>query len=229
MRSGTSEGWRGSPLPVISLRQPHLRSQRQRAGALQDASRGSAVIGVAPAFWSAVALHRFFIAHETHIQFQPPLPRSSTPNCHWPVLAHGHQLGLCRGARPSRLLFPASRPPSSRRDNWKLARHAVSGSRHKTKSVLKGRRNPSSFQDGQIYRIHYQPLRSWLISIASLRDSAAFAFFVRQKFNRPLPRSSTPNCHYPGSSRRCPLPTANYLEPSISLYMAAFRLGDCLA
>jgi len=31
-----------------------------------------------------------------------PLPRSSTPNCHWPVLAHGHQLGHCRGARPSR-------------------------------------------------------------------------------------------------------------------------------
>ena len=36
-------------------------------------------------------------------------PRSSTANCHWPVLAHGHQLGLCRGARPSRWPFPASR------------------------------------------------------------------------------------------------------------------------
>jgi hypothetical protein len=38
-----------------------------------------------------------------------PLPRSSTPNCHWPVLAHGHQLGHCWGARPSRWPFPASR------------------------------------------------------------------------------------------------------------------------
>ena len=38
-----------------------------------------------------------------------PLPRSSTPNCHWPVLAHGHQLGHCRGARPSRWPFSASR------------------------------------------------------------------------------------------------------------------------
>jgi len=42
-------------------------------------------------------------------KFNRPLPRSSTPNCHWPVLAHGHQLGLCRGARPSRWPFPASR------------------------------------------------------------------------------------------------------------------------
>ena len=137
-------------------------------------------------------------------------PRSSTANCHWPVLAHGHQLGLCRGARPSRLLFPASRPPSSRRDNWKLARHAVSGSRHKTKSVLKGRRNPSSFQDGQIYRIHYQPLRSWLISIASLRDSAAFAFFalkIHPSFapfvhpKLPLPRFVPP---LPSAHRQLP-------------------------
>ena len=36
--------------------------------------------------------------------------RSSTPNCHWPVLAHGHQLGLCRGVRPSRWPFSASPP-----------------------------------------------------------------------------------------------------------------------
>jgi len=49
-----------------------------------------------------------------------------------------------------------------------------------SKSVLKGRRNPSSFQDGQIYRMRYQPLCSWLISIASLRDFAAFAPFARQ-------------------------------------------------
>jgi len=38
------------------------------------------------------------------------LPRSSIPNCHWPVFAHGHQLGHCWGARPSRWPFPASRP-----------------------------------------------------------------------------------------------------------------------
>jgi hypothetical protein len=38
-----------------------------------------------------------------------PKRRSSTANCHWPVLAHGHQLGLGWGARPSRLPFSASR------------------------------------------------------------------------------------------------------------------------
>jgi len=38
-----------------------------------------------------------------------PKRRSSTPNCHWPVLAHGHQLGHCWGARPSRLPFSAVR------------------------------------------------------------------------------------------------------------------------
>jgi hypothetical protein len=31
------------------------------------------------------------------------------PNCLWPVLAHGHPLGLCWGARPSRWPFSASR------------------------------------------------------------------------------------------------------------------------
>ena len=41
--------------------------------------------------------------------WQAGLPHSSTPNCLWPVLAHGHQLGLCREARPSRLPFSASR------------------------------------------------------------------------------------------------------------------------
>ena len=45
-------------------------------------------------------------------KFKHPLPRSSTPNCHWPVLAPGHQLGICRGARPSRWPFSASR------QNW---------------------------------------------------------------------------------------------------------------
>jgi hypothetical protein len=42
-------------------------------------------------------------------KFKRLLPRSSTPNCHWLVLAHGHQLGHCWGARPSRLPFSASR------------------------------------------------------------------------------------------------------------------------
>jgi hypothetical protein len=55
----------------------------------------------------------------------------------------------------------------------------VSGSRRKTKSVLKGRWNPSSFQDESILRPRYQPLRSWLISIPSLRDSAAPRTFAR--------------------------------------------------
>ena len=35
----------------------------------------------------------------------------------------------------------------------------------KTKSVLKGRRHPSSFQDEPTLRMRYQPLRSWLISM----------------------------------------------------------------
>jgi len=183
--------------------------KRQRTGALQDASRGSFVTGQRASVLECGGPPPLF--HRTpNPHTNSTLPRSSTPNCHWPVLAHGHQLGLCRGARPSRLLFPASRPPSSRRDNWKLARHAVSGSRHKTKSVLKGRRNPSSFQDGQIYRIHYQPLRSWLISIASLRDSAAFAFFalkIHPSFapfvhpKLPLPRFVPP---LPSAHRQLP-------------------------
>jgi len=38
---------------------PALRPKRQRAGALQDASRISGVFVNAPAFWTAVVLHRF--------------------------------------------------------------------------------------------------------------------------------------------------------------------------
>jgi hypothetical protein len=38
-----------------------------------------------------------------------------------------------------------------------------------TCTVLKGRRNPSSFQDEQTSRIIYQPLRSWLISSVAPR------------------------------------------------------------
>jgi len=40
-------------------------------------------------------------------------------------------------------------------------------------------------------------MNGWAIVTASLRDFAAFVSFARQKFNRPLPRSSTPNCHWP--------------------------------
>jgi hypothetical protein len=43
-----------------------------------------------------------------------------------------------------------------------------------TKSVLKGRWNPSSLQDEHKLRMCPQPLRSWLISTASLRDFATF-------------------------------------------------------
>jgi hypothetical protein len=58
---------------------------------------------------------------------------------------------------------------SSQRDKWKLARHEVSGSSPMMQSALKGRRNPSSLQDEQIYPMACQPLRSWLISVAALR------------------------------------------------------------
>jgi hypothetical protein len=34
-----------------------------------------------------------------------PLPGLSTANCHWPVLAHGHQLGLCWGAQLATVNF----------------------------------------------------------------------------------------------------------------------------
>jgi len=40
-------------------------------------------------------------------------------------------------------------------------------------------------------------MNGWAIVIASLRDFAAFAPFARNDFNRPLPRSSTLNCHWP--------------------------------
>jgi hypothetical protein len=43
----------------------------------------------------------------------------------------------------------------------------------------------------------YPAMNGWAIVIASLRDFAAFAPFARNDFNRPLPRSSTLNCHWP--------------------------------
>ena len=59
-------------------------------------------------------------------------PRSSTSNRLWPVLAHGHQLGLCRGARPSRWPFPASRqkpfPKRNGSSNGEHSRPRLSGS-----------------------------------------------------------------------------------------------------
>jgi hypothetical protein len=102
--------------PTTGKRQRGHRSamslpKRQRAGALQDASRGSEVIGQRASVLECGGPPPLF-----HRAPNPPTisntlhPRSSTPNCHWPVLAHGHQLGLCWGARPSRLPFPASRP-----------------------------------------------------------------------------------------------------------------------
>jgi hypothetical protein len=44
------------------------------------------------------------VVHSIYLVFKRPLPRSSTPNCHWPA-----RLGLGWGARPSRWPFPASR------------------------------------------------------------------------------------------------------------------------
>jgi hypothetical protein len=40
-------------------------------------------------------------------------------------------------------------------------------------------------------------MNGWAIVNASFRDCATFAFFARHNFNRPLSRSSTPNCHWP--------------------------------
>jgi hypothetical protein len=71
--------------------------------------------------------------------------------------------GTLPGSAPVPVAVFAVAPASSRRDNWKLARHEVSGSCPKMKSVLKQRKS-SVLQDGQIYRTRYQPLRSWLIS-----------------------------------------------------------------
>ena len=58
---------------------------------------------------------------------------------------------------------------SSRRDNRKLASYEVAGMCGKIKIRPEGTVEhqppiPTSFQDGRISRIHYQPLRSWLIS-----------------------------------------------------------------
>ena len=47
-------------------------------------------------------------------------------------------------------------------------------------------------------------MNGWAIVITSLRDFAAFAPFARNDFNRPLPRSSTPNCLWPKCSGRHP-------------------------
>ena len=121
-------------------------------------------------------------------KIQPPF----APFVH-PKLPLAARLGLCRGARPSRWPFSPSRrfvPPgqpeiSQTRSVWFIVQ---------SQSVLKGRRKPSSFQDGQIHRSHYQPLRSWLISMC--RD-ATHRLSRDETSNAPLPRSSTPNCHWP--------------------------------
>ena len=72
--------------------------------------------GSAPASWSAVALHRFFIAHETHTQFQTPF----APFVH-PKLP----LGLC------------GRPPWRTATNWDFAgERARPGSRFRPRAVV---------------------------------------------------------------------------------------------
>ena len=70
-----------------------------------------------------------------------------------------------------------------------------------SKSVLKGRRKPSSFQDGQIHRTRYQPLRSWLISMRRAATHRSSRTNPAYKFNSSLPRSPTPNCHWLGLGR----------------------------
>ena len=120
-----------------------------------------------------------------------------------PKLPLAARLGLCRGARPSRWPFSASRrfvpqgqqEISQTRSVWFIVQ---------SKSVLKGRRNPSSFQDGQIYRPRYQPLRSWLISIASLRDSASFA---TTKIQTPFAPFVHPKLPLAGAGARPPTGT----------------------
>jgi hypothetical protein len=113
--------------------------------------------------------------------FNRPLPRSSTPNCHWPPgwdIAGERARPGCRFRRPAGFVPQGQLEISQTRSVWFIV---------PSKSVLKGRRNPSSFQDGQIYRTRYQPLRSWLISIASLRDFAVLAVFARKNSNALCP------------------------------------------
>ena len=78
-------------------------------------------------------------------------PNSSTPNCHWPVLAHGHQRGLCRGARPSRLPFSASRPSPSSRDKNSTAHFPRSSTPNRLWPALAhGKSHAKSFYPSEI-------------------------------------------------------------------------------
>jgi hypothetical protein len=57
---------------LFQVRQHRAFSKLQRAGAVQDAARFSSVIVPREASWTAVALHRFFTAHQTRTQIQTP-------------------------------------------------------------------------------------------------------------------------------------------------------------
>jgi len=152
-------------------------------------------------------------------------PRSSTANCHWPVLAHGHQLGLCWGARPSRLPFSASRPPSSQRDNVTIARRFNAGSSPAAARVppgrLNGRHIVSAIANDFILKTSVVPaglefyfttnpaLKRRAIVIASRCDGQPpFAPFVHPKLplaaRLGLCRGARPSRWPFSASRRCP-------------------------
>ena len=141
------------------------RPKRQRAGALQNASRIRWSSANAPAFWSAVALHRFSIAHIIRTKFQTPF----APFVH-PKLPLAARLGLCWGARPSRWPFSASRPPKAP-EGWRTPRRFARFGGHRSTRQRFGVRWPST-----AFPPRAKPARN---------------------FKRPLPRSSTPNCHWP--------------------------------
>jgi hypothetical protein len=120
--------------------------KRQRAGALQDASRTSGRSEHPPGF----GLRQPSAAFPPNRPFQNENRKRAgrIANCELRISEWG-----MRSARQVR--FPSSpslvacapRPArlcSSQRDNRKLARHEVSGSPSKSKTVLKGRRNHSS-------------------------------------------------------------------------------------
>ncbi len=115
-----------------------------------------------------MALHRFFIAHETHTQFQPPFapfvhPKLPLGPCGRPPWRHGHQLGHCRGARPSRWPFP----PSHRGRDGALRRPSA-------RAFL----SPAGRQKFR-----------WPITGKRQRGH-------RSAMSLPMRRSSTPNCHW---------------------------------
>ena len=81
--------------------------------------------------------------------------------------AHGHQLGHCRGARPSRLPFPASRPPKAP-EGWRTPRRFAPSGDHRSTRQRLGLRWPSTAFSPRTKSAH--------------------------KFISTLPRSSNPSC-----------------------------------